>query len=374
MDNKLLISITTAAEQTESKILLACPHSCQKSYVKQKDLLLHLRRSHCRNEQFEIEVRYHCPFTTCSYFKDSARHKYFSGRKYLNQHLNKAHKSKEDLLCATCHLTFGSETEYLRHLKTCNVTYVCALCNIEYRNNERLLVHLKRKHPTLHQQYKEQRKLDRSCKRASETVTGEPKRPKKEPDPLKKDANEYVFCDSPKRSFATQTLTSQDNIKNDVALPPWAFRSEKSDDIDRNYSTIETQTVFEDLLSLKSQNSEEDSIFFSETVSLSDIQTQTFPVEFGLSRKETITSETQTRERSPDWNIKETQTCFCLYDSPKLGFRLFDSVHSSPSSCHLTSTETQTAEFNRSAVKSDVLLSFNSAETQTCFEEGPKDL
>lgn len=300
--------------------------------------------------------------------------KYFTGRKNLNQHIKKAHRSKE-IVCSTCNLTFSQDSDFLRHHATCNVTYVCALCNKEYKTNDRLLVHLKRNHPTLHEQYKEQRKLQRgSSKRVAETVTCDSKRTKRDTESIKKDLSEYI-CESPKRSFATQTLVPEDSIKNDVTLPSWGFKGERSDDMDRNYSTIETQTVFEDLLSLRSQNSEEDSLFFSETVSLSDIQTQTFPVEFGLSRKETITSETQTRTQSPDLSIKETQTCFCLYDSPKLNFKLFDSVQSSPSSVNLTSTETQTADMCKSTVKSDVLLSFNSTETQTCFEEGmEKDL
>lgn len=199
----------------------------------------------------------------------------------------------------------------------------------------------------MHEQYKRDKKAK---KRIAETVT-ECKKVKMD------DKVDYMY-DSPKRSLATQTKP-EDNIRNDVALPSWRTDNEAKTD------EISTQTVFEDLLSLKSQTSEDD-MYFSETVSLSDIQTQTFPIEFGLSKsnKETITSETQ----SPDLSIKETQTCVCLCDTPRLNFKPFDSVSSSPLSISLASAETQTGEF-KFDVKSDDLLSFHSTETQTCFDE-----
>jgi hypothetical protein len=219
-----------------------------------------------------------------------------------------------------------------------------------------------RKHPREHKQYKDERKAN---KRKSHTVT-EPKRFKTDLERF----SEFVY-ESPKRSLATQT-SSHENIKNDVTLLPWTHIPGKGDYSEAKTDEISTQTVFEDLLSIKSQTSEDESIFFSETVSLSDIQTQTFPVEFGLSRshKETLTSETQ----SPDLSIKETQTCYCLYDSPRTNFKLFDSISSSPSSINLTSTETQTGEL-RPTIKSDVLLSFNSTQTQTYSEaDGKEDI
>ncbi|XP_045541139.1 uncharacterized protein LOC106721709 [Papilio machaon] len=261
---------------------------------------------------------------------------HFSGRKFLNQHYNNVHKAK-NINCGTCGLSFPTQTAFERHLHTCNYTYECTNCHQVYKTNERLLVHLMRKHPILHQQYKNERKAEKRKLKIES-----------------KPEIEY-FCDSPKRSFATQTLRPEDNIKNDITLPSWP---EKSDDTKTD--EISTQTVFEDLLSLKSQASEDDPIYFSESVS--DIQTQTFSKEFGLnkSNKETITSETQ----SPDLSIKETQTCLCLYDSPKFNCKLFESVSSSPV-MNLTSTETQTADFG----SIDAFLGFNTAETQTSFDE-----
>lgn len=246
-------------------------------------------------------------------------------------------------------MKFSTVTQFNGHLKTCNMKFSCNACDVTYNTNEKLLVHLLRRHPDLHKQYKDER---RTSKRKIKLELEAKK--------AKLDEKLDYMCDSPKRSFATQTRP-EENIKNDVTLASWDSNPSKSDKTDE----ISTQTVFEDLLSLKSQNSEDESIFFAETVSLSDIQTQTFPIEFGLSRsnKVTITSETQ----SPDLSIKETQTCYCLYDSPK--FRLFDSVSSSPASINLTSTQTQTLEL-KSEVKSEDLLSFNSAETQTCFDDG----
>lgn len=350
-DNQLVIMITAA--DAIAKIQLTCPYKCPDKFLKKPDLLIHLTKYHNVDEKtFTIDLRYYCYFKDCSYNVNSNANKWFSGRKFLNQHVNKVHRKKR-LRCDICNLRFSTNAAYEGHLKTCNMKFSCPACSMDYDANEKLLVHMMRRHPETHKQYKNERKAN---KRKAKIET-ETKKAKIETERL-----ETYMCDSPKRSFATQTLRPEENIKNDVSLPPWNVPG-KSDEAKTD--EISTQTVFEDLLSLKSQNSEDESIFFSETVSLSDIQTQTFPLEFGLSRshKETITSETQ----SPDLSIKETQTCVCLYDSPKMNFRLFDSVSSSPSSINLTSTETQTAEL-RSNVKSDVLLSFNSTETQTCFD------
>ncbi|XP_059047302.1 uncharacterized protein LOC131842754 [Achroia grisella] len=346
-NKKLVVMIT--APNTEDKIYLPCPYKCPETFTKKNNLYYHLTKVHKLTNSLTIDLQYYCTVDGCSYATNSEKNKYFSGRKFLNQHYNKVHSIKK--YCETCKLGFSTDIEFYRHVNTCNTTFSCQLCDVHYNTNEKLLVHLMRRHPELHKQYKERRKAN---KRKSE-VEGEGKKRKTECDKLP----EFI-CDSPKRSFATQTLS--DNIKNDVALPSWQSLGGRSEVYETKTDEISTQTVFEDLLSLKSQTSEDESMFFSETVLLSDIQTQTFPLEFGLSRsnKETIT-ETQPL----DWCIKETQTCYC-HDSPK-PLRLFDSISSSPSSNNLTSTETQTAE--RSLVKSDVLLSFNSAETQTSFDD-----
>lgn len=352
-DNQLIIMITAA--DSDTKIYLCCPYECPDKFLKKPDLLIHLGKYHSVDTNtFTVDLRYYCYVKDCSYHVNSDKNKWFTGRKFLNQHVNKMHKKKV-FRCDTCNSRFSTYSDYKRHLKTCNMKFSCPVCPMDYNANEKLLVHMMRRHPEIHKQYKDDRKAN---KRKAKIET-ETKKAKVETERLET----YIDYYSPKRSFATQTLKPEENIKNDVSLLPWNVPG-KSDEAKTD--EISTQTVFEDLLSLKSQNSEDESIFFSETVSLSDIQTQTFPLEFGLSRshKETITSETQ----SPDLSIKETQTCVCLYDSPKMNFRLFDSVSSSPSSINLTSTETQTAEL-KSTVNTDVLLSFNSTETQTCFED-----
>lgn len=316
------------APDMNSKIILTCPYNCSETFNKKPELLRHLMAKHQMEKDFKIELQYYCTIENCAY-NVNIKNKHFSGRKFLNQHYNNVHKPK-NINCDTCKLSFPTKIGYERHIPTCNYTYECANCHQVYKTNERLLVHLMRKHPILHEQYKNERKAE---KRKLKTESKE---------------KEY-FCDSPKRSFATQTLKLEDNLKNDVVLPLWPEKEETRTD------EISTQTVFEDLLSLKSQASE-DSIYFTETVS--DIQTQTFK-QFGLtSNKETLT------ERSPDLSIKETQTCLCLYDSPKFNCKLFESVSSSPV-MNLTSTETQTANFS----SIDVFLGFNTAETQTSFDE-----
>ncbi|XP_037293007.1 uncharacterized protein LOC115450085 [Manduca sexta] len=343
-DDKLTIYISLPDSQ--DKIQLPCPYDCKGEYQKKYDLKQHLIKLHQKPKDYCVETRFYCTAMDCSYNAGSERQKWFSERKFLNQHYKKVHRRKL-FQCRYCSEGFSAQPDYRRHMTICNLKYPCEICNTEYKNREKYLVHLLRKHPDLHKKYKAE-------KRKSKLVNDSKKA---------KNDEKFDFCDSPKRTFATQTLSPEDTIKNDVALPSWQSLPGKSED-EIKRDEISTQTVFEDLLSLKSQTSE-DEIYFSETVSLSDIQTQTFPVEFGLSRsnKETLTNETQ----SPDLSIKETQTCLCLYDSPKFNYKLFDSISSSPSSLNLTSTETQTSEF-KSTVKSDVLLSFNSAETQTSDE------
>ncbi|XP_038221395.1 uncharacterized protein LOC119839246 [Zerene cesonia] len=333
-ENKLIITIV--APDANAKLFFPCPHSCHETFLKRTDLMNHLIKAHQRNQQFVIEQRFHCAVPDCAYHTNSNKQKHFTNRKFLNQHVNKVHRDK-NITCDLCSFKFSTTSDYNCHLKTCNFVYLCQICDKKYTTNDKLLVHLMRKHPDLHQQYKNERKR---VKRESETVT-EAKRARTDEKLLD------FMCDSPKRSSATQTL--EESIKNDVTLS-WQPEMETKKD------EISTQTVFEDLLSLKSQTSE-DSIFCSETVSLSDIQTQTFPLEFGLirSNKETITSETQ----SPDLSIKETQTCPCLYDT-RPNERI--SPSSSASFSNYISTETQTLDL-------DDILRYCSAETQTSFDD-----
>ena len=310
------------------KIYLPCP-LCSENFQKRNDLSQHLNKKHKKN--YKINQRYYC-IENCVYNKLSGKEKFFNGRKYLNQHIFKVHKEKL-FLCNHCGLNFSNEAECKRHSNICNYIYICQVCNKEFKTNDRLLVHLLRKHPDLHKQYKSEK-----AEKRKKTMSCNSKKLKIE--------TEIDICDSPKRSFATQTLLK--NLKNDVTLSwqPEKFGTKKDE--------ISTQTVFEHH-PFSSIKSEEDSIFFSETVSLSDIQTQTIPFEFGLSRsnKETLTSETQ----SPDLSIKETQTCFCLSKSIKCDGFLNNFC--------TTSTETQTLDFR---LDND-LLSFNSTETQTYFDD-----
>ncbi|XP_053622818.1 uncharacterized protein LOC128682230 [Plodia interpunctella] len=327
--NKKLVFMITAPN-IEAKVYLDCPY-CREKFQKKKDLFYHLLKTHHVDKKMFIDLQYYCSYPNCHYHVSNET-KYFTERKYLNQHYNKVHRSK-DIKCEKCNQSFINTAKFYKHLNTCNIVYSCQICDKYYKAHEQLIVHLMRRHPDVHKQYKESRALKRKINSNFEN-----KKQKTDDQKL----NE-LFCDSPKRTSATQTSTLEDSLKNDVIF--W-----KNDNYDTKKDEISTQTVFEDLLSLKSVTSEDDSIFFSETVSLSDIHTQTLPVDFGRSHKETITDSSYL-----DLTIKETQTCCCL-DSPKL-FKLCDAMSKS--------TETQTAE--RLMVKSDVLLSC-STETQTYFD------
>uniref|UniRef100_A0A2H1V2D0 SFRICE_013922 n=1 Tax=Spodoptera frugiperda TaxID=7108 RepID=A0A2H1V2D0_SPOFR len=370
-DKQLDIRIT--APKTDARIRLPCPYHCEENFLKKSDLQAHLKKTHNLSENIEIQMQYYCAEAQCVYHVSSKKQKWFTGRKFLNQHINKVHKTKS-FLCNDCGLCFSTETDFQRHSKSCNYVFICQMCDTKYNTNEKLMVHLKRKHPNVHQMYKaekaEKRKLENdidlkkknkkpetlvSEEINAETVTESWNFNEQSSKAAKLKDLKDAFCDSPKKSFATQV---PEHINNDVALPSWAQNETKTDE-------ISTQVAFEDLLSLKSQNSEDD-MFFSEAVSLSDIQTQTFPVEFGLSRSNKETQSLSSQTQSPDLNFKETQTC-CCHDSGR-NFKIFDSLSSSPASINFTSTETQTQE-PKTSVKSDVLLSFSSAETQTCFDD-----
>lgn len=348
-ENKLTVILL--APDRLAKVYITCPLDCNEKYIKKRDLLTHLNRKHNYSKDFAVELQYYCSYETCTYSTKFGS-KWFAERKFLNQHYNKVHSIKV-IECERCNKGFSSETDYARHVPACSKTFQCPMCNKEYASRDRYTVHLLRKHPQIHKEFKMNNKAE---KRKSAVLAKNKKK--------KKESFEDYICDSPKRSSATQTRLD-DKIKNDVTLPSWSVPG-RSDGLEIKTDEISTQTVFEDLLSIKSQTSEDESIFCSETVSLSDIQTQTFPIEFGLSRsnKETVTSETQ----SPDLSIKETQTCLCLYETPKSGGRYQDGLSSSPCSNNFISTETQTGDL-KCCVKSDVLLSFNSTETQTCFDD-----
>lgn len=163
--------------------------------------------------------------------------------------------------------------------------------------------------------------------------------------------SEFGICPfGQKKTSATQFP----EITNDVSLNPW----DNKNDFEIQTDDMSTQTVFGDLL-----RSQQDDIFFSESVSLSDIQTQTMPLEFGLTQ-----NHKGTQSQSPDLSYKETQTSFDLYDNRKRNFRIFDSRSSSPGAGFISNAQTQTSDL-RSPIRSDVLLSFSSAETQTYYDD-----
>lgn len=170
-----------------------------------------------------------------------------------------------------------------------------------------------------------------------------------------------------------------------------------------NSTTIETQTALDELL--YSNRWKHDSILFSELICLSDIQTQTTWPSDGkninnglhfddncmnpetiddtlkysdcenvLKSTETQTNENifdfpikiplyeETRNESPDFSFKETQTCDCFADSIDFDYD-FGNLHSgSFSSNNSHSKNCCRGLLNR---KSDVLLSCTSSETQT---------
>lgn len=349
-DKKLVIKVQ--APESEEKILLPCPFHCEDTFAKKNDLYGHLKKVHNVSEDFAVELQYYCAVANCVYNVNSGSQKCFSGRKFLNQHHNKVHLVK-GIVCKDCNTSFSIDVDYQRHKKTCNFVFICQICNVKYSNNEALLVHLMRKHPDVHKMYKNERKAEK--RRLTENsdqneVTKVPNftpvttySEKQNTKTTTSSENLEFKLDSPKKAS-----TQVQEIANDVTLLSWPNYEPRTDD-------NSTQT-FENTISMN------EDMYFPEIISLSDIQTQT--LEFGLSKSNKETQIKNSETQSPDLSIKETQTCFCHHDAPKTNFRLFE---------NLTSTETQTQSADRFSVKSDVLLSFNSAETQTCFDDSSND-
>ncbi|CAF4943625.1 unnamed protein product [Pieris macdunnoughi] len=302
-ENKITYMIT--APNMEEKLMYPCPYSCNETFQKQSLLSMHFVKSHNKNHDFAVEIRFYCSHADCVYHIEN--NKYFSKRKQLNQHFSKVHKDK--IVCGHCNLKFSKDIDYKHHLKSCNYLHWCQVCDKKYVSDERLMVHLMRNHPEFHKRYKR----DKAEKRKSEAQSLQKK--------AKKAEEEDLIL---KRSSATQTL---EKIKNNVLLS-WQSDSETKTD------EISTQTVFDE--SFKSQTSEDESLCGSLTLS-----------EFGLSK-------VRDRNESPDLSTKKTQTCDCLYDSTSR-------VHEKASN-ECISTETQTLDL-------DDFSNFNSAETQTSFEE-----
>ncbi|KAF9417230.1 hypothetical protein HW555_005632 [Spodoptera exigua] len=194
LQNKRL-ELQITAPKTDARIRLPCPYNCEENFFKKSDLQGHLKKTHNLPDNFDINMQYYCSETTCVYHVNSNKKKWFSGRKFLNQHIKKVHKTKS-FLCNDCGLRFSTETDFQRHSKSCNYVFLCRICDVKYNTNEKLMVHLKRKHPT----------------------------------------NQ---ADS-KKSFATQI---PEPITNDVALHSWAPK-----DYETKTDEISTQVGFEDLL------------------------------------------------------------------------------------------------------------------------------
>lgn len=169
-EDKLIFSITSP--DPDDKIMLPCPFlTCTSRFPKKWLLNQHLTKNHKIAANFKIEQHYYCTIVGCAYSYNSVPNKYFSDRKFLNQHFNKLHKDK-NYSCAKCKKMFALKSDLYRHLRTCNLIYTCTMCKKEYTSNESYLVHLKRRHPHIHTKYKQEKK---AAKHLSDVEKSNPK-------------------------------------------------------------------------------------------------------------------------------------------------------------------------------------------------------
>lgn len=214
-NNKLLYLIT--APYPEEKITLKCPHKfCSSEFYKKNNVVTHLRTVHNIDTEFEIEQQFYCSEQNCVYNLSSNPTKFFTGRKFLNQHYNKMHKDRK-YSCVSCYKKFPQITDYTRHLKSCNVMYLCSLCKTNFSSNETYLVHLLRRHPDLHAKYKEEKKaIKRQSEKREETNVVDIQLPTKmrKDNPIEVTEQKYYEAEKTDKQLEPHQLEGSNNLQS----------------------------------------------------------------------------------------------------------------------------------------------------------------
>ncbi|XP_065360400.1 PR domain zinc finger protein 15 [Calliphora vicina] len=120
---------------------------CTSIFTNQANYEMHLEKHHrlAPAEKSTHTRLFYCPEHKCVYNYDKPQSKHFKNFKYLRQHYQKVHLSK-DFVCEECKKSFATETQLKKHQKEmCGKKFVCNDCQWSYDSMEALLTHGKRK-------------------------------------------------------------------------------------------------------------------------------------------------------------------------------------------------------------------------------------
>lgn len=148
MDLNDIEHFTPNKEELEPFHQIKCSQpECTSIFTNQANYEMHLEKHHRlspakKSDRLKL---FHCPELDCIYNYDKPRCKYFKNVKYLRQHYQKVHLSK-NFICGECKKAFATETRLIKHQKEmCGKLFECNECGWAYESNEALLTHGKRK-------------------------------------------------------------------------------------------------------------------------------------------------------------------------------------------------------------------------------------
>ncbi|XP_075161592.1 uncharacterized protein LOC142234354 [Haematobia irritans] len=121
---------------------------CNNTFTNQANYDMHLEKHHrlflSHRSSFNMRL-YHCPELNCIYQFGKEKGKHFKNMKYLRQHYQKVHLSK-DFVCDDCGKAFSLESQLKKHKRdVCGKKFACRECGWPYESLEALLTHGKRK-------------------------------------------------------------------------------------------------------------------------------------------------------------------------------------------------------------------------------------
>lgn len=120
---------------------------CTSIFTNQANYDMHLEKHHRLTppEKSNHTKLYYCPEDKCIYQYGTTNSKHFKNFKYLRQHYQKVHLTK-DFQCEECKKSFATQTQLQKHQRElCGKKFTCNDCNWSYDSMEALLTHGKRK-------------------------------------------------------------------------------------------------------------------------------------------------------------------------------------------------------------------------------------
>lgn len=371
-----------------------CEHCSDQVFGNQSHYQLHLRRRHKLNatsHQADVSS-YHCPVDKCVYHADREGGRGFANLRFLRQHYQKIHMTKE-YKCNECNETFLLERHLEKH--QCCAVYSCAVCGLTYTSKASLQTHMRRKNhlfssssnevpttepplskvplPTLRTWKKLQENRDNSANSSTSAVKAIPQ--------ASIDSGESIHSVQPPEEplyyclptieipyvlqYPSQTenivalqpeistnanMELQESVNNDNELPIPNFTDEE---VARLLRDMETQTDDVDLDTLDMNNEVLVPL-------LRDIQTQTLDNRQHQSTMTELNLETEAEQNA------NTSNDFVSYQDQAQMFGLQTSAHMHTQTCDELFEELGLSHIQTQTHCPDGL--YNTQHTQTCDE------